>query len=301
MSRNDPTSDRDHPPEAAAAEATAPTPPSTGSVQPPEPAAWTPGPWGVRRWRVTQPPAARRTASASTAPVGVFPSREPAAASTPAASTSADSHPVTTELLSIPLFANVPQKPYPPMTPPPTAWRTVSTVSLLRSILPPIEPLHAPTPPEPLVAGEVRAAMLAAEVPPVTGAPVPASPFAAATAVADIRARLPGSTPLAGPPTAAVAVGPWPAEARARTESGSAQGSFVQQRSLRRRALLMLLRLAVAAAATVLLYLAASGLLDRRPGASVLPATVAMSSVAAVDVGATALHVERPGRIVGVG
>jgi hypothetical protein len=63
----------------------------------------------------------------------------------------------------------------------------------------------------------------------------------------------------------------------------------------------MLLRLAVAAAATVLLYLAASGLLDRRPGASVLPATVAMSSVAAVDVGATALHVERPGRIVGVG
>jgi hypothetical protein len=198
--------------------------------------------------------------------VGVFPTRDLAAASTPSASTASDSDPVVPELLALPLFAAAPPKAHQPSAAPPTAWKSVTTVSVLRSILPPIEPLQAPTPPEPPVAIAAEAMMPAARVPPVAEAPAPAPPFAP-TPVADIRARFPASTPLAAATTAVVAVGPWPDETGAptgtRTEAGSALRPSVGKRSVGRRILFTLLRVAAAAVATAVLYLAASGLLDR--------------------------------------
>jgi hypothetical protein len=193
-----------------------------------DPTVHAPEPWGIRRLRVAQPPRAGRPRRGA-----------PAAMSTPSAGPAVDPDPVTMQL-----FASPPSEPHRVVPPPPTAWRTVSTVSVLRSILPPFEPFDAPTPPEPPAASELRAAILAAHEKLEEKGPVLASPFAQATPVADTRARLPGSAPLAVAPTTTVAVAPWPSETGARVESGSAQQS-VAKRSLRGRALLILMRQAV--------------------------------------------------------
>jgi hypothetical protein len=114
------------------------------------------------------------------------------------------------------LFVEVPPEPIRAMTAPPTAWRTTSTVSLLKSIIPSTEPLEAPAPPGTRVASDLRAAMLAAQAEPVEEASAPA-------------------------PTTTVAVVPWPAEPDARSEPRSADRASVEKRSFRTRALLIFL------------------------------------------------------------
>ena len=160
-------------------------------------------PWGIRRLRVAQPPRAGRRRRAAPAPL-----------STLSAGTAVDPDPVTMQL-----FAGPPPEPHRVVPPPPTAWRSVSTVSVLRSILPPTELSQEQTPPDPRVASELRAAMLQAQAMPVAEAP----------------------------PATTVAVVPWPAETVARTESASAPRPAVGTRGLRRRALLVFLSLIGAA------------------------------------------------------
>lgn len=267
MDRTELTRDRYQPPETPGQTAGEPRS-SVEGEQSPEPSAAVGGPAGLRRLRVSHPPMERGTAGPSPALVGLFPTRDPAAASPPSASTTADSDPVPLELLGLPLFAAAPPKAHQPSTAPPTAWKSVTTVSVLRSILPPAGPLVAPTPLEPPVATGAEAMIPAARLQPVAEALAPALPFAP-TPVADIRARFPGSAPRAAATAATaavVAVGPWPAEtgapAGARTEAGSALRPSVGKRSVPRRILWTLLRVALAAVATAVLYVAASGLLN---------------------------------------
>jgi hypothetical protein len=160
-------------------------------------------PWGIRRLRVAQPPPAGRRRRAA-----------PGAMSTPSAGPAVDPDPVTMQL-----FAGPPPEPHRVVPPPPTAWRTVSTVSVLKSILPPTEPALERTQPDPRVASELRAAMLQAQAMPVE----------------------------ATPPATTVAVVPWPAETGVQSESGSAPRTVVGTRGLRRRALLIFLSLLGAA------------------------------------------------------
>jgi hypothetical protein len=168
-----------------------------------DPTAHAPEPWGIRRLRVAQPPRAGRPRRGA-----------PAAVPSQSAGPAVDPDPVTMQL-----FAGPPPEPHRVVPPPPTAWRTVSTVSVLRSILPPTELAQERTQPDPRVASELRAAMLQAQAMPVEEAP----------------------------PATTVAVVPWPADTVARTESAGAPRTAAGTRGLRRRALLIFLSLVGAA------------------------------------------------------
>ena len=218
--------------------------------------------------------------------VGVFPARDPAT----------DSPPVPMEILGTPLFAPVPPAPHGPSTPPPTAWRAETTSSVLKSVLPPLMPLHAATasdvPSATATTTTMTAALLAAahgvaEAKPAAGSDGAASPLmlagpvAAAEPVADIRARIPRTAPLAARPAVAVAVGPWPDASHDATPVGITAQPSVRRRRLRRGALLLLALFAVVVVAAAVAA-TASGALDRWLPAGLHAGTITRTSAADV-------------------
>ena len=162
--------------------------------------------WGIRRLRVAQPPAAGRPRRAA-----------PAATTTRFAGEAVGPDPVTMDL-----FASPAQAPHRPGAAPPTAWRTVSTVSVLQSVLPPAEPPNPSAPPQARLASELRAAILGARVGPVEDPP----------------------------PATTVAVVPGPAQTGPRTQSATARRTRAARQGLRWRALWIFVSLVGAVASS---------------------------------------------------
>ena len=177
------------------------------------------------------------------------------------------------EILGTPLFAPVPPAPHGQSTPPPTAWRDETTSSVLKSVLPPLVPLRAASAsdvpgatatmtPVPLAAAQgVAEANSAAGSDGAAHTLMLAGPVAAAEPVADIRARIPRTAPLAARPAVAVVVGSWP-DAHDATPVGITAQPSVRRRRLRRRTMLLLALFAVVVVAAAVAA-TASGALDR--------------------------------------
>lgn len=220
-----------------------------------------PGPWGIRRLEVAQPPATPWAASPVVSP-GVPLRRDRAARSALVPEPAGDPDPITTELLSLPLFGNEPPRPHPPVAPAPAAWRTVSTTEVLRSILPPVEPGLVSEPSQHTVATAVRAAMLGTGATPGTAIQAPAGRSAAATQA------LPG---------AVVGVSAWPDEVDAEIEP-AVDRAAAPRPSLRRRVLWELLVIIGLAVAVAVLYEALSIFLNRSPGLGNLGGLIVLTS-----------------------
>jgi hypothetical protein len=196
MDRTEPPYDRLEPPEvpgrpAAASGASAEAEPSPEPPVAERPAA------GLRRVRVSRPPRAWKAAGNSRNLVGVFPDRYPVTDSRPAANSNTDPDPVSIELLALPLFDSGMPKSHPQTSAPPTAWKSVGTVELLKSIIPPMGSLDESGPSEARVATTAET-LRAVLVQPNRDA-LKAAATRTATPVADIRARYPESRPMRQP------------------------------------------------------------------------------------------------------
>ena len=216
----------------------------------------TPGPWGIRRLEVAQPPATPWAASAVVSP-DVPAQRDRDARSAPPAEPG-DPDPITTELFNLPLFAIEPPKPHSPVAPAPAAWRTVPTSAVLKAILPPTEFDTRPAPPQSTVATAVRVAMIGAGATPGTAIQDPAGRSVAATLAV---------------PGAVVGVSPWPEEVGAGTEPTAAP-----KPSLRRRVLWEILMVIGIAITVAIIYEALSVFLNGSPGLGSLGGLIVLSS-----------------------
>ncbi len=116
--------------------------------------------------------------------VGVFPSTVPTTVSASSASAANGSDPVSRELLDNELFAKVPPKEFEATPPPSTAWRKATAVSVMMSILPPMDPSATPSPVKPALAAAVMAT-----IPPTDIEPTAQAQIAVADSAPEARAQ----------------------------------------------------------------------------------------------------------------
>jgi len=224
----------------------------------------TPGPWGLRRLEVAQPPVTPWAASDSVSQDDPA-QRDRGAGSAPQADPG-DPDPITTELFNLPLFAIEPPKPHSPVAPAPAAWRTVPTSAVLKAILPPTEFDTRLAPPQSTVAIAVRVAMIGAGATSGTSIQGPAGRSVAATLAV---------------PGAVVRIGPWPEEVGAGTEpvvEPTVEHTAAPKPSLRRRVLWEVLLVIGIAMTVAIIYEALSVFLNRSPGLGSLGAMIVLSS-----------------------